>query len=1534
VNSSCDQALQILLVEDSALDAKLIVAALQEAGLNVQLLRVDDEPGFCRALEQQVPDAILSDWTLPQFSGEKAFGIARTVCPQVPFIFVSGTISESAAINAMRQGAVDYIFKHQLALLSLVVNRAIREARARQELAEADSLKLAILNSVSAGIAVLDSAGVIVTVNARWREFAQARASQDGTAAALDVGANYLTVCQGGGGDASGADARAICDGICGVLRASAASFDIDFPSHLEPRPRWFSMHVTPLGQGPTRSAVITQSDISQRKQDELKLLTAVAQAQRFRDALDHVSAFIYMKDDKSRYVYANRPTQALFGKSAQDLVGSEIRSLFPQSTAERSLELDAKVLAGESTSETFELVNKQGVSQVCWEVKTPIYDEVTGGKVVGICCISTDITSLRAAEEAQTRHTRRAEALLLLPGAAETLDERAFMQRSQELAEELTGSQIAFTHLVNDDQESIELVAWSHATLAHYCQAAFDTHYPVSQAGIWADALRQRAPVIVNDYATAIGKKGLPEGHARLDRLVSVPVIQGNLVRMMTGVGNKPTPYTDWDVETVRLISDAVWRIVRQRRADAAMRESEQRHRVLADNLVDVIWTTDFEGCLTYVSPSVEKLRGYTCDEVMQQSLDQALCPGSIPLARQVFADIKTKLAAGQPVMPFKGEFEQPCKDGRSVWTEVSTSGLRNAEGAYIGIVGVSRDITERRAQQEQIRIAASVFEYSREGITVTDASGNIVLVNRAFTEITGFSSAEVLGRNPRLLKSGRQSADFYIKMWEQLTGVGHWAGEIWNRKKDGTLYPEWLAITATHNEFGETTHYVGSFSDLSSSKAAENRIQWLSQFDALTSLPNRTLLEDRAAQAFRMAHRSGGPVTMMLVRVDHFSALNDSLGHAVGDQLLIEVATRLAGSVRAQDTVARVEGKEFALLLPETNSSGAAHLATELTWKLAQSYHIEGQELPVTVSIGIAIYPENGTDFDALFKAIEISMNRARALGRDGFQFFSNDLYAHLLARDQMVGALRHAAGSDQLQVLYQPQADLQSGRISGMEALLRWHHPELGTVAPARFIPLAEESNLIIEIGQWVLRRVCRDLRGWLDQGIKVPHVAVNVSPLQFRNNDLMAQVKSALSEFRIDPSLLYIEVTEGALMDDGEDIDTLFRELKGLGLKLSLDDFGTGYSSLSCLKRFPFDQVKIDQSFVRDVASNRNDAVIVNVIVSMAHGLGLKVIAEGVETEAQCETMRTSVCDEIQGHLFSWPLASEGIDALFRSNQQLPAHLLRHRKPSRTLLLVDDEPNILAALRRLFRRDGHVILTAGSGPEGLDVLSKHKVDVIISDQRMPGMTGVEFLRAAKAIYPDTIRIVLSGYTELQSVTDAINEGAVYRFITKPWEDDALREHVHNAFEFKELIEENQQLNIKIRTSNQELVATNRHLDDVLQKTRSQIEREETSLAIVREAFQHIPSPVMGVDDEGVAAFVSAAAERLFAHAGQLLGVELAHTLPELHAALLGAAEGVRCPVLIDGKPCAVQWHQMGAHSRSQGRILIFSTTGANS
>jgi len=529
-------------------------------------------------------------------------------------------------------------------------------------------------------------------------------------------------------------------------------------------------------------------------------------------------------------------------------------------------------------------------------------------------------------------------------------------------------------------------------------------------------------------------------------------------------------------------------------------------------------------------------------------------------------------------------------------------------------------------------------------------------------------------------------------------------------------------------------------------------------------------------------------------------------------------------------------------------------------------------------------------------------------------------------------MTAALHGAAERGELQVLYQPVVSLVTGKISAMEALLRWNNPVLGTVSPTAFIPVAEESGLIDGMGRWVLRRVCQDIRILLDAGIDTPPVAVNISPVQFRDPQLVQYVRDALGDFRIEPHRMHIEVTESTLMDDVNRCEAMLYGLKEMGLRLSLDDFGTGYSSLSYLKRYPFNKVKIDQSFVRDVGSNQADAVIVNVIVAMAHGLGLEVIAEGVETEAQCEIMRTSVCDEIQGFFFSLPVDLASIQTLLSEGRLLPAHLLRYRTRPRTLLLVDDEPNVLASLKRLFRRDGHIIYTANGGAEGLEVLAKQKIDVIMSDQRMPGMTGVEFLRAAKAQYPETIRIILSGYAELQYVTEAINDGAIYRFLTKPWDDEQLRAQVQRAFEHSELHEKNQQLDMKIRANNRDLVAINRQLTEAIATKRKQIDRDEVSLAIVREALQLVPTPMVGVDDEGLMIFINGATEVLFAQHGPLVGMELSEALPAVASILGTLNEGELGTLSMDGYSQTIRWHRMGKASRSMGKLIFFSGRGS--
>jgi EAL domain-containing protein (putative c-di-GMP-specific phosphodiesterase class I)/CheY-like chemotaxis protein len=519
-----------------------------------------------------------------------------------------------------------------------------------------------------------------------------------------------------------------------------------------------------------------------------------------------------------------------------------------------------------------------------------------------------------------------------------------------------------------------------------------------------------------------------------------------------------------------------------------------------------------------------------------------------------------------------------------------------------------------------------------------------------------------------------------------------------------------------------------------------------------------------------------------------------------------------------------------------------------------------------------------------------------------------------------------LRHAIGSDQLRLYYQPLADLRSGQMVSLEALVRWQHPQLGLIPPLQFLPLAEATDLIDAIGYWVLRRACRDLRTWIDNGFPDMRVALNISPHQFRDPRLLEHIEEAVSEAGIEPSLLSLEVTEPVLIQDPPASAATLRQLKDLGVSLLLDDFGTGYSSLTWLKRFPFDRVKIDRAFIRGVLTNADDEAIAKAIIAMAHHLGIRVVGEGVESEEQCEFLRRHMCDEIQGYFYSPPVTPKEIEALLVEGRRLPDHLLRIQKKPRTLLLVDDEANILAALKRLLRRDDYNILVANSGPEGLDLLAQHEVDVIVSDQRMPGMTGVEFLRTAKGIHPNTVRIVLSGYTELQSVTDAVNEGSIYKFLTKPWDDQLLREHIAEAFKHKEMADENQRLDLEVRTANQELALANRQMEELLLQTQQEITRTEVSLEVVREILRHVVTPLLGIDENGMVAFANASAETVLGGFGGLLGCDLHQVMPELFAAPNASADEPRpCIVQRNGMWFDVTISPMGEKSRSQGKLV---------
>lgn len=523
-----------------------------------------------------------------------------------------------------------------------------------------------------------------------------------------------------------------------------------------------------------------------------------------------------------------------------------------------------------------------------------------------------------------------------------------------------------------------------------------------------------------------------------------------------------------------------------------------------------------------------------------------------------------------------------------------------------------------------------------------------------------------------------------------------------------------------------------------------------------------------------------------------------------------------------------------------------------------------------------------------------------------------------------------LRSAIADEQLRLHYQPVINLGTGRITGLEALLRWEHPKWGTLSPRRFIAAAEESELMVDIGDWMLRQACRDLRSWMDNGCTDIRVDLNLSPTQFCDPRLVKKIGSVLSEWRIEARMLCLEMTEAVLMRDAEFSKASLARLKGLGVALAVDDYGSGFLPIRHLNRFPLDRIKIGRLLVRDMMEEADDSAILKTIVSTARQSGMLVCAEGVENDIQCKLLREHLCDEMQGHLFYRALPAGSIVTQVREGKALADHLARLQTPQRTLLLVDDEINILAALKRLLRRDSYQILTANSGREALELLKQNEVDVIVSDQRMPGMTGTEFFQIAKDLYPDTMRIVLSGYTELQSVTDAVNQGSIYKFLTKPWDDAQLRGHIEEAFRRKEMADENQRLNLEVRTANQELAKANRQLEEVLNQKQQQIKLGEVSLGIVREALQHVPLPVIGLDDGEVVAFVNIAAESLFDTGGAVLGCDAAQVMPELVPAIRSTDEGESRTIELRGTCFQMTAHSMGKGSESRGKLLIFTVS----
>jgi diguanylate cyclase (GGDEF)-like protein/PAS domain S-box-containing protein len=615
----------------------------------------------------------------------------------------------------------------------------------------------------------------------------------------------------------------------------------------------------------------------------------------------------------------------------------------------------------------------------------------------------------------------------------------------------------------------------------------------------------------------------------------------------------------------------------------------------------------------------------------------------------------IDTAVAFSPGIMKSAGQVYQGAiatlgKSEQALLTVAGLSGLFFILAAALG----RRFVTAHERNTQSLRLAAAVFDRSTEGIIITARDGRILQVNPAFTLVTGYQPGEVVGRNPKMFSSGRHDTDFYRGLWNTVLSSGQWQGEIWNRRKNGEVYPEWLSICSLRATSGEIDYFVATFSDMTERKRAEDKIIHQAYHDALTHLPNRVLFRDRLEQSLafsrRMKHKK---VALLFIDLDRFKLVNDSLGHAAGDRLLQLVAQRLREIGRQTDTLARLGGDEFTILLPDVDRvEEAMVVADKVLATLKQPFVLDGRDIFVSASIGISMYPDDGADVDVLMKHADTAMYRVKQQGRNGFQIYTHALDQRSLRRLELENQLHKALERKQLVLHYQPQFDLSEGRLRGVEALVRWQHPELGMISPAEFIPLAEESGLIVPIGAWVLETACRQVHAWREAGFPDLVMSVNLSVRQFFREDIARQVMRAIDDYCLAAHVLELEITESVAMDDVAYTIRTLESLAASGLRLAIDDFGTGYSSLSQLKKMPVKILKIDRSFVQDITVDPDDAEIVNAVITMAHRLGLKVIAEGVETRAQLDHLREQQCDFVQGFLFSRPLPAAELEALLR------------------------------------------------------------------------------------------------------------------------------------------------------------------------------------------------------------------------------------------------------------------------------------------
>ncbi|MEO8670681.1 MAG: EAL domain-containing protein [Tahibacter sp.] len=1263
----------------------------------------------------------------------------------------------------------------------------LRHAQERFLSSEA-SRQASILDALPASIALLDNQGIIVSVNEAWRQFADANALQG---PAHTVGVNYLAICDQARGTDS-FEARRAASGIRSVLKAEAKHFSLEYPCHSATEQRWFLLTVTPLSTERLSGAVVMHLDISERKRAES---TIAASELRFR------SLFANMLEG---YAYC----QTVFeGDRLEDFIYVEVNNKFEEMTGLKGVvgQKVSAVIPGvrEAQPDLFDVYGRialTGRPEKCevWFEDLGIWLSISAysNSREHFVAIFENITVRKMAQDALkislAEFRLLAESMpqivwITQPDGACSYFNQKWTNYTGMAVDDSLGDR--WTKAFHPDDLGPVLVAWQHAI------ATGDTYSVQCRLrrtdGIYRWWLIRRLPV--KDAAGAIAK----------------------------WFG------TCTDIDDLKLAALEI------SRSNLARDESENKFRQLAENISDVFFLRDAEsGRILYISPAFEQIWGRSCASAYanQEAWSDAIVPED---RATVTSKFKSTPVDGQ----LDYEYRIRVPDGSIRWIETRSFPVHDETGKMVRIAGISKDITERKLAQIRImhltRVEAvssginAVIARARDSDELFSAACKIATdaggFRMSFIGVIDENSRKVVvrasaGKDEELLTavSAALASNDVAPRTMVMTAIREKKAVVCNDSRsdprlflgaayaaadvrslailplmvDGKVVGVFVLYSSVteffHDEEMRLLHEMaGNVAFAIDHIKKSERLDYLAYYDPLTALPNRTLFLDRVAQAMRASATAGTSLSVVVLDLERFAQINGQQGQMAGDAVLVWVTARLTRTLGNANLLAHLGADQFALvILEEFREADESRVLERIAAALREDplCH-EDTVIRVAAKFGIARFPDDGVDAQSLLKHAVVALKLARSSGV-AFAYFSKEMNIRNTLRLALAEQLRGAIDAKQFVLHYQPKVDMISGEIVGAEALIRWLHPDKGLLQPTAFIGLAEETGLIEQIGAWVVEAVCAQQAVWLASGCRTVPIAVNVSSVQLERGDLLQVVRGALARHSINGNLLDLELTESAVMNDTAAVAVILRGLRKLGVRLALDDFGTGYSSLAYLKQFAFDSVKIERSFITDITRDAGDAAMITAIIAMAHSLHLKVVAEGVETLGQFNYLRAQGCDEMQGFFFRPPVAKDEFESDLRnaSRMQMPVQAPDNQQ---SLLLVDDEPRILAALSRMLRTDGYRILTANGGAEALEILAINPVQVIISDQRMPEMSGTEFLDTVRQIYPGTIRMILSGYTDLDVVTESVNRGAVFKFLTKPWDDEPLREHVREAF-----------------------------------------------------------------------------------------------------------------------------------------------------